>query len=194
MSRLTKEQIERLDNQVRLPTFFGILVNREYIGISFHRMDTCCKDILMASMKVAILQLFQKCGQLPDFDFQEMYVSLMTPFFQNKRELQDEIIFLCHPGCHQNLSNNSVKELTELILDFARYIGLELFYTCVKELCLCTKKPISHFTYTYFILNKENYINFIKCLYKKDHGDFDGKTLMEYLNPDLIKYHYEHNL
>ena len=194
MSGLTEEQRKKLDYQIRPPTVFGILVNKEYIGISFHRMDTCCKDILMASMKVAILQLFQKCGQLPDFDFQEIYVSLMTPFFQNIHELQDEISHIFMSSSFQNLSNNSIEELMELILDFARYIGLELFYTCVKELCLYTKKPISHFTYTYFILNKENYINFIKCLYKENHGDFDGKILMEQLNPDLIKYHYEHNL
>ena len=69
------------------------------------------------------------------------------------------------PNSEPNLLNRSTEELIEIVIDFARYMGLELFYTCLKELCLCTNKPIAHATYTYFILNEDNYINFIKCLY-----------------------------
>ena len=74
---------------------------------------------------------------MPNFDFQEMYVSLMTLFFQNIYELQDEISRIFMPTSYQNLSNYSFdREFNELILDFVRYIILNYFIPKTQFLVL----------------------------------------------------------
>jgi hypothetical protein len=159
-----------------------------------HEMDTHYREISMASMKVLILRLFDISGHLSDFNFQEMCSFFMMPVLKNKKEVEEELSYIFNPNSEPNLSNLSTEELIEIVIDFARYMGLELFYTCLKELCLCSKKPIAHATYTYFILNKENFIKFVKCLYQENHGDYSGDILRQYLNLDLISYHHEHHL
>lgn len=184
-----------MEHKLPIPGLSNMLVDKEYESIGHHRMDNCCKSIGMSSIKFACLVLLEKIDELSDFDFRQMYSKLMRPFYQDilasARELTMETEI---NSTRIHLLNSSVEELRKLILDFARYMGLELFYTCLKELCLSTEKPISRFIYTYFILNEDNYMKFVKCLYEENHSDYEGKVLREYLNPDLIRYHYEHNL
>jgi hypothetical protein len=192
LEKLTKEEIAEREQFIRSYSFSDILVNRVYQNFSGHKMDTCYREISMASMKVLILRLFDISGHLSDFNFQEMCSFFMMPVLKNEKEVEEELSYIFYPNRESNLSNLSTEELVEIVLDFARYMGLELFYTCLKELCLCTKKPIAQATYTYFILNEENFIKFVKCLYRENHGDYSGDILRQYLNLDLIKYHHEH--
>lgn len=190
---LTIDEIERLFRQVRIYSFSDILVSQVYQNFSCHEIDTHYREISIASMKVLILRLFDISGHLSDFNFQEMYSFFMMSDIKDEQVVEEELCYMFEPNREPNLLNRSTEELIEIVIDFARYMGLELFYTCLKELCLCTNKPIVHATYTYFILNEDNYINFIKCLYKENHGDREG-ALSKHLNPDLLKYHYEHHL
>lgn len=194
LKTLSPEQIAELYQQVRSYSFSDILVSRVYEDMYGHEIDTHYREISMASMKVLILRLFDISGHLSDFNFQEMCSFFMMPVLKNKKEVEEELSYIFEPNSEPNLSNLSTEELIEIVIDFARYIGLELFYTCLNELCLCTNKPIAHATYTYFILNKENFIKFVKCLYQENHGDYSGDILRQYLNLDLIKYHHEHHL
>lgn len=203
LEKLTEEQIAKREQFIRSYSFFDILVNQAYQEISGPKMDTHYREISMASMKVLILRLFDISGHLSDFNFQEMYSFFMMPVLKNKKEVEEELRYIFYPNSdpnsdpnrESNLSNLSIEELVEIVLDFARYMGLELFYTCLKELCLCSEKPIAaHATYTYFILNKENFIKFVKCLYEENHGDRSGNILRQYLNLDLINYHHKHHL
>jgi len=194
LEKLTKEEIAEREKYVRSYSFSDILVNRVYQNFSGHKMDTCYREISMASMKVLILRLFDISGHLSDFNFQEMCSFFMMPVLKNEKEVEEELSYIFYPNRESNLSNLSTEELVEIVLDFARYMGLELFYTCLKELCLCMKKPIAQATYTYFIVNKVNFIKFVKCLYQENHGDYSGDILRQYLILDLIKYHHEHHL
>lgn len=194
LKTLSPEQIAEREQISKDVSFFGILANSEYLSFSFDDIDNCYREILSASMKVLILRLFHTSGHLSDFNFEEMCSFFMMPILKNETHVKQQIYYIFDPNSEQTLFNLSTEELIEFVLDFARRIGSVLFYTFLKELCLCTEKSIARATYTYFILNKENYIKFVTRLYEENPSDYTDKILKEYLKLDLISYHHQHHV
>ena len=185
MSILTEEKLDIFVNDSdNYDDFMNIFHSHSYERVCNNEEDS---DMLVASMKILIMQLSQKVHPIDGFDYRRLYSHILRPFFIGKEHLDfliDDWIFPSES--FDNLSNLSVDRLIdEYIIDFAQYMDKIWFIACLNELIECdhiedssgtfNSSAIAQFVNEYFFLNEENNDKFIVNLYPPIvfSGDFE---------------------